>query len=309
MDSHGLASDHGFLPSNKLERAIMDASEGIEDEDGNTNGMLKQDPENMRVVRPGRANTGVKGVAEDARQHRTMTTLNTQADAVRRQWQWRQTAGTGVQPARDPNMIAEDGEGSDTDDEEFQLYRLQRLKEMQRQASASASMPTWGMLEHVDMLLYPELVDGVGCSSTFVVVHLQESYLAVCVRVALVLEEIAKKFDQVRFLNVLSVSDVEASIDEADLPIFLVYQDGQLVSSERRVGHESDSALTQTQVEETLLKLGVRLTAAAAMRDADAAALQRMRELGYSESAKERIRAGNSESSEEDEDEDQSDDE
>ena len=37
----------GHLPSDKMERAILNAIEGIEDEDGNTSSMLKADSEEV----------------------------------------------------------------------------------------------------------------------------------------------------------------------------------------------------------------------------------------------------------------------
>lgn len=101
MDNHGLASDHGFLPSNKLEREIGRAFEGIEDEDGNKSAMLKQDDPDMPVVRPHRTLTGVKGVMNDARNHYALFALQQQADKVRDQERMQRLVGHGTKPAED----------------------------------------------------------------------------------------------------------------------------------------------------------------------------------------------------------------
>ena len=75
----------GHLPSDPMERKILNAIEGIEDEDGRPEGFLKQDDEDMRAVfRTQRVNTGPKGVREDAKRHYAMEKLKAQAEAVRR---------------------------------------------------------------------------------------------------------------------------------------------------------------------------------------------------------------------------------
>ena len=70
----------GHLPSNKMERAILDAIEGREDEDGNVSSFLRKDDPEMAVFRQRQHNTGPKGVREDARRHQAMQILKYQTD-------------------------------------------------------------------------------------------------------------------------------------------------------------------------------------------------------------------------------------
>ena len=279
MDNHGLASDHGFLPTNKLEREISRYVDGIEDEDGKTSGMLRPDDENMKVVRPHRLATGAKGVMNDARQHYAMFALQQQADVVRQREINRRLAGGGTKPV---DELASEEEEDDEEDEEFMRYRLQRLQQMQQAASASARLPTFGAVEPVEALDYPAMVDNAGSDQTFVVVHLHEEYLPASMRLHYNLEAIAAKYDQVRFLSVCA-HDAKETIDDEELPMLIVYQAGQYLGSEDRVGKSEGASLTQAHVEDMLRRMRVRLTAAAAMREADSAALQRMRDLGLDE--------------------------
>jgi len=279
MDSHGLASDHGHLPSNGMERTISAFVDGIEDEDGRTCPMFRHDDEDMPVVRPKKAPaSGAKCVLEDAKKHYAMFALQQKAELERRKLAaQRQTMV--VKPA---DQQDEDEDEEDEDDEEFMRYKMERLKQMQQAAKATAMLPTFGHLECVDVLEYPGMVDNVGNDRTFVVVALHEDYLPASVRLKFKLEAIAAKYDQVRFISVCA-HDANEELSDEVLPILLVYQAKEYVNSEDRVGHTQGARLTEGHVEELLMHMGVRLTAASAMRDADAAALQRMRELGYDE--------------------------
>ena len=87
---------------------------------------------------------------------------------------------------------------------------------------------------------------------------------------------------QVKFLSV-SASEAKSDLDPSTLPILIAYQNKDYVADAERVGRDKGESLTTAHVEETLLKLGVRLTASAVMREADQAALRRLRELGISE--------------------------
>ena len=85
-----------------------------------------------------------------------------------------------------------------------------------------------------------------------------------------------------KFLSV-SASEAKSDLDPSTLPILIAYQNKDYVADAERVGRDKGESLTTAHVEETLLKLGVRLTASAVMREADQAALRRLRELGISE--------------------------
>lgn len=266
----------GHLPSNKMERAILDAIEGQEDEDGNVSSFLRKDDPEMAVFRQRQHNTGPKGVREDARRHQAMQILKYQTDKVRQQELIKQQAVT-CRPAGDHS---EDEHEEDEEDEEFRKYRLARLQQMQSVASASAKLPTFGSVEAIAVDDFPEACDAPGSVDTYVVACLQEDYLPACVRLSYKLEALAAKYDQVRFISV-SASAAKPDFDPDRLPCLIIYhKNGEFAGSLERVGKEAGESLTMGHVEEMLQRLGVRLTSSAAMKAADAAALHRLRELG-----------------------------
>ena len=139
---------------------------------------------------------------EDARRHNALQYLQAQADKVRRQEQLRRSANATVRPAGEDD----DDDDDDDDDLEFRRYKLERLKQMQQHASASAQLPVFGSVEQVAALDMPAAVDGAGSSQTYVVVHLQEDYLASCVRLSFKLGEVAARYDQVRRMRVVAAA-------------------------------------------------------------------------------------------------------
>jgi hypothetical protein len=269
----------GHLPSCKMERAILNAMDEQEDEDGNLQSFLKLDDPEMAVFRQRQKNTGPKGVKEDARRHYAMQMLQKQADKVRDQELLRRNANATCRPAGE-SSDDEDKDEEDEEDEEFRKYRLARLQQMQSAASASAKMPTFGCVEPTTPDDFPGACDNPGSSETYVVACLQEDYLPACVRLNYKLEILAKKYDQVRFLS-LSASAAKPDLEPERLPCLLVYhKNGDYVGSLERVGKEAGESLTVDAVEGFLCRLGVRLSCSAAMKAADAAALNRLRELG-----------------------------
>jgi len=286
----------GHLPSDKTERAILNAMDGIEDEDGNKSSFLNTEEPEKTMFRPRQSNTGPKGVREDARRFYAMQKLQHQAEQVRIQEQLRRAANATVAPV----TTVDYDDSDDEDDEEFKKYKLERLKEMQKVTNESASMPTFGKLEVVaNVLDYPAMVDKPGSAQTYVIVHLQEDYLAASVRMNYKLEELAQKYDQVRFLNV-SASDAKKDLDPTDLPVLIAYHNnGDYLGSEKKVGREAGDNLTADVVAAALMRLNVRLTSSAAMKAADAAALERLRMMD--------IGGARSANKDEDEDEDEDD--
>lgn len=300
----------GHLPSDKMEMAILNAIEGQEDDDGNKSSAFLAGDDQPDVIhyRTHHANTGAKGVINDAKSHAMMMALQREADKVRQRELMRRQANATVKPIGDEEE--EDDEEFDEDedeDEEFKQYKLQRLREMQAKASAAASMPRFGALARCDPDEYLAVVDHPGQPHTFVIVHLHEEHIAPCVRLTYKLEELARKYDQVCFINVLASETAKGDLDESELPALIVYQDGAFKGSEKRVGREAGETLTARAVEETLMRLGVRLTSASAMKEADVAALQKLKELGVS-SAGAYGRAGLSGGGRQDDDEDDDDD-
>jgi len=293
----------GHLPSNKLEREIINAIEGFEDEDGKTNGLLSQDDPDMAMVRSGfhaKKETGPKGVISDSRLFNAKAALQREADRARQLAALKQKANATVR------AFGEDDEEDDDeeDDEEFRRYKLERLREMQQHAQQSASQPTFGSLYDVEALDMPSAIDNAGSASTFVVVHLHVEFLASCVLLDVKLEECARKHDQVKFMRVCA-TDASEKIKQEDLPILMAYQDGKFLASAERVGRQAKEGLELGAVEKELLALGVRLSASSAMREADKAMLSRLRELDMGDDEE----AAAEEEEEEDEDEDDDEDE
>jgi len=199
----------------------------------------------------------------------------------------------------DPTKNGSDDD-DDEEDEEFQRYRLQRLQQMKEQAAACATMPRFGEVEDADINDFCDKVDHPGSAQTFVVVCLQEEYIASCARLSYRLEELAAKYDQVRFIRVVA-SEVKPDLDPVTLPQLVIYQDGQYKGELSRVGRDEGEDYAAKDLEHALLAAGVRLTAASEMRAADAAALQRLRELGLSGPSAAKARSSDSDGSDDEE--------
>ena len=301
---------NGHLPSNKMEREILNCIDGQEDEDGNLSSFLRQEDPEMAVFRQRRSNTGPKGVQEDAKRHAAMQALQRQADAVRQQEMLRRAANPTVKPATDASKWFADKDDADDDeeDEEFQRYRLARLQQMHAVSSASSKLPTFGHVEAIEVDDYPEAVDKPGSAETYVVVHLQEDNFPACVRLGYKLEALAAKYDQVRFLSV-SASQAKPDLEPERLPCLIVYHhNGEYAGSLERVGKDAGEGLTVDMVESFLTRLSVRLTSSAAMKAADAAALARLRELGAQGPSSRRGGEASEEDEEDEEDEEEDDD-
>ena len=110
-------SNNGHLPSNKIERTIMDAVDGFEDDDGRVvgAGAFRATPDGPEKIAfaPEARNTGPKGVIADARQHKARAQLQRTADAVRREEMLR---ARQVKVA--PHAAAEASEDDESEDEE-----------------------------------------------------------------------------------------------------------------------------------------------------------------------------------------------
>ena len=231
-------SNNGHLPSNKIERTIMDAVDGFEDDDGRVvgAGAFRATPDGPEKIAfaPEARNTGPKGVIADARQHKARAQLQRTADAVRREEMLR---ARQVKVA--PHAAAEaseDDESEDEEDEAYRAYRAQRLQQVQQQVATLAHLPAHGTLDFVDKFEYIDIVDAAH-PDAFVVVHLYEDFLPACVRLNFRLQELAAKHDQVRFLAVVA-SDAKEALNKATLPLLISYRAGEYVQSVTRA-HEA----------------------------------------------------------------------
>lgn len=273
--SEGYRDVQPHLPDNKMERDIISAIEGFEDDEGKPEFSLMRatDGSDLPTIYPRRYNTGPKGVQEDKRQADLKAALQRQADAALRQENFAAQAPRGLALPQQPG---EAEEGEEDEGEALRRYRQQRLEQLQRAAHARTYLPTFGELVDLSIDNYIEVVDG-GHSETFVVVHLYEPHLAACVRLNFRLTELAARYDQVCF-GAMVATEARDQFPEQELPALVVYRGGTYVEGVERV-HESIGDDVELGALQSLLEgMGAQLTSAVAMGVADRAALERYRE-------------------------------
>ena len=266
------------LPDNKMERDIISAIEGFEDDEGKPEFSLMRatDGSDLPTIYPRRYNTGPKGVMEDKRQADIKAAMQRRADATLRQENYAAQAPRGLALAQQPGED-EDDEDDDDEDATLRRYRQQRLEQLQKVAQARTYLPTFGELVDMSIDNYIEVVDGRH-SETFVVVHLYEPHLPACVRLNFRLQELADKFDQVCFGSMVA-SEAKEGMGTADLPALVAYRGGEYLESELRVHETIGDELPLAALQDLVQGLGVELSAASVMSAADGrAALRRGQE-------------------------------
>ena len=278
-----MASGQGYrdvqphLPDNKMERDLIAAIEGHEDDEGkpvSTIMRATEDGPDQVTFAPRQYNTGPKGVIEDARQARAKAQLQRQADVTLRAEQMRSKHG-GV-PRIDAAEFDEEEDEEEEGDDAFRKYRQQRLEQLQRAAQVRSYLPTFGELKDLSIDGYLTCVEG-GHPETFVVVHLYEAHLPACVRLNFRLQELAAKFDQVCFGSMVA-SEAKEGMGTEDLPALVAYRGGEYLESELRVHETIGDELPLAALQDLIQGLGVQLSAASAMSAADGAALRRGQE-------------------------------
>ena len=155
----GYRDVHPHLPDNKMERDLIAAIEGHEDDEGRPMSTIMSTvdgPEQVTFA-PRRYNTGPKGVIEDARQARATAQLQRQADAALRAEQMRSKRAGG--PRMDAAEFDEEEEEEEEGDEAVRRYRQQRLQQLQRAAQARSYLPTFGELKELSVDGYLSCVE------------------------------------------------------------------------------------------------------------------------------------------------------
>ena len=155
----GYRDVHPHLPDNKMERDLIAAIEGHEDDEGKPMSTIMcataDGPEQVTFA-PRQYNTGPKGVIEDARQARAKAQLQRQADAALRAEQMRsKQAGVPRMDAAEFDEEEEEEEGDDA----VRRYRQQRLQQLQRAAQARSYLPTFGELKELSVDGYLSCVE------------------------------------------------------------------------------------------------------------------------------------------------------
>ena len=123
------------------------------------------------------------------------------------------------------------GSDSDLDDEDAQFmeqFRAARLRELQGQ-HASPPQPQY---KDVDTIFSSEdLLEEVANSDprTTIVVHMFEASVSACILLNRILEELATRWTEVRFLRI-QASNTNLLIDRVALPALSIYRNGDLIT-------------------------------------------------------------------------------
>eukprot|EP00026_Physarum_polycephalum_P013043 Phypoly_transcript_13404.p1 GENE.Phypoly_transcript_13404~~Phypoly_transcript_13404.p1 ORF type:complete len:301 (+),score=70.42 Phypoly_transcript_13404:45-905(+) len=179
-------------------------------------------PEQLLAEQPAMrnaGNTGVKGVLADYAEAKENLRLKNQMDKAEAMRKIEKMAITvGNSNSNNNNNVDED-----EDDEEFmKMYRQKRLAEMQQ-----ASRPTFGYLRAIDSSEYVDAIEKEA-KDVFVVVHLYKNEFKTCVKLNLILQNLAIKYPFVKFMKIIS-TEALPKYDDVGLPTLLVYQGGDLV--------------------------------------------------------------------------------
>lgn len=238
---------------------------------------------NILAERAGLPSTGVKGVLADYKAHQATVAAQRMADAEQRQQvlmrmarghvvssQDQEVVGTGSGAAtqlnksvphksgQDPDDSSSDNErvalqDADDDDEDAFMrdYRAKRLKELKEQSLAAAA-PSFGTVRDITAADFLSEVDGED-ARVWVVVHLYEPALQVCVRMNNLLEEIATKMTHVKFLR-MQCSSNAIEIDRVALPTLTIYRGGNMQQTLAAICEELGSAYFTKEDVEWLLE-------------------------------------------------------
>ncbi|TVY57366.1 Phosducin-like protein [Lachnellula cervina] len=169
--------------------------------------------------------TGVKGVIADARSYeearrnggRKNTRLSPNRSMTR----------TAEKRASTISFLKDDGEGSDSEDEEFlERWREQRKREMEREGNdirnrrTSPSVRRYGRFDEVDALGYLDAIEKV-TRETVVVVFVYDAECDVSEIVSAALAPIVSRYPSIHFVRV-PYQDIE--FDAAGTPAILAYK-------------------------------------------------------------------------------------
>jgi len=166
-------------------------------------------------------NTGVKGVLADYAEAKENLRLKNQmdkAETMRKIEKMAITVGNNNNINNNNNL-----EDEDEDEDEFmRMYRQKRLAELQQ-----VQRPTFGYLRAIDSSEYVDAVENEN-KDAFVVVHLYKNEFKACVKLNLILQNLAIKYPFVKFMKIIS-TEALPKYDDVGLPTVLVYQAGELV--------------------------------------------------------------------------------
>jgi len=173
-------------------------------------------PDQMLAEQPairGAGNTGPKGVLADYAEAKEQLRQRREAEKAEA---WRKIERMAITVKND------EGEEEMEEDEFLRQYRQKRLSEMQQ-----AHRPTFGFLRSIDSSEYIDALEKEH-REVFVVVHLYKNEFRECVKLNLILQNLAIKYPFVKFLKIIS-TEANPKYDDVGLPSLLVYRAGELV--------------------------------------------------------------------------------
>jgi len=147
-----------------------------------------------------------------------------------------------------PQKNRPDESSDDSDEEEFQKFKMERIK------LAQASLPVFGGFERMSKDEWTEAIKHTH-ELVYVIAHLYENDVPACTKLNLCLEALAPRFPHVRFCRVRSTEAMKG-YSRAGLPTIIVYKAGEMVASFIKVT-DSIGALTDVSVAQFLAKQGI----------------------------------------------------
>lgn len=203
-------------------------------------------------------NAGPKGVLNDYKEYKRQERLELERQDLVRKATLLRIANGYVEPnPREETASAlqndnpDDGD-EDDDDAFMKEFRAKRLAEMLQQDTR----PQFGRLEFVEPTEFVDIVDAAD-SRTIILIHLYEPFLNTCQSINTVaLKPLAAKYTRVRFLC-LQASKADYTIEHSGLPVFMVYQGGELLHTIMEVLTRVENVVTASTIEWLLTEYNV----------------------------------------------------
>jgi hypothetical protein len=201
------------------------------------------------------SNTGPKGVKADYKEaQRNTVTIRMREKMIRerelealatgrKEIIYETAAPAPVQKHR-PNESSDE----DSDEEEFQKFKMERIK------LAQAALPVYGVCERLSRAQWTDTIKNTH-ELVYVVAHLYENDIPACTKLNLCLEAMAPRFPHVRFCRVRSTEAIKG-YSRAGLPAIIVYKAGNMVHSFVRVT-DSIGPINDLSVAQFFAKQGI----------------------------------------------------
>eukprot|EP00954_Amorphochlora_amoebiformis_P007147 555444-Amorphochlora_amoeboformis.AAC.1 len=217
----------------------------------------------MPKVRKGSkaSNTGPKGVKADYEEAKMIQAFKNLRAAMRaeREIKKKATGKTNFVAAvnkaekgastRQGGDEDEDEDFDEDDDEFFDKYKKQQIELIKN------SLPTFGSFNRVSRTAFIQETEKEH-DLVYIVVHLYRNHIPSCIRLNLILEDLAPQFHHVKFLRTRANDLVEGFSDIA-LPMLLVYRGGDVAHTIPQVTKHFPRGWEDKDVVEFLAKKGI----------------------------------------------------